>query len=103
MESVYHMVPTQYSQTMKTSTFSLSDVVRKVHGHMRCGEVTFVSKEDKVTLRESIIGPSEDLDLQLGGFALDLIGWYGAYDLLQRPPNWHKTIPGQWSFQPTRP
>lgn len=81
------------SANERKDLFLLSLEVCKAHRQLGSHGV---DEQLKALLREHVMGPGDDLDHQLGGYALDLIGWYGSHGLLRRPPAWEHTIPGYW-------
>jgi hypothetical protein len=72
----------------------LADLVRKAHA---CSSI---SQQDKTTLRNTVMGPTEDIDFQLGEYVLDLLGWYAMQPHCHRPA-WSDTIPGHWAKKDT--
>lgn len=75
---------------------ALSASVRKVHGQIERQEINAIRPEDETRLRQQIISPGEELHIFLGGYSLDLIGWYNTAAWSQYPPAWRDTIPGLW-------
>jgi hypothetical protein len=77
----------------------LSLCVRRVYRQMQRNGFSDINREDEVILRENIMGPADNLDYRMGGFALDLIGWYSTCSLLTLPLPWNDTILGHWAKQ----
>jgi hypothetical protein len=82
--------------------FTISNLVRKVHGYFLRNEKTMIDRRDEKKLCATIIQPVKSLhhDPSLPKFSLDVIGWYGEQVRSPSGTRWTSTIIGWWETNP---